>query len=95
MKNRKNSRKRADDSTPSHTQGTFAARATAPGRFSVALMDDVCPPSTVFAAYNHYAGGDKDIAVWPYNGHEGGAAFQRREQLRFVGKLLGGTGSGG
>jgi cephalosporin-C deacetylase len=73
----------------------FAARATAPGRFSVALMDDVCPPSTVFAAYNHYAGGDKDIAVWPYNGHEGGAAFQRREQLRFVGKLLGGTGSGG
>ncbi|MER3443975.1 MAG: acetylxylan esterase, partial [Meiothermus sp.] len=34
----------------------FAARATAPALFSVGLMDDVCPPSTVYAAYNHYAG---------------------------------------
>ena len=27
----------------------------APALFSVGLMDDICPPSTVFAAYNHYA----------------------------------------
>ncbi|GAA5196360.1 cephalosporin-C deacetylase [Rugosimonospora acidiphila] len=66
----------------------FAARANAPTRFSVALMDSVCPPSTVFAAYNHYAGAEKDIAVWPYNGHEGGAGFQRREQLQFLRTLL-------
>jgi cephalosporin-C deacetylase len=65
----------------------FAARASAPALFSVALMDAVCPPSTVFAAYNHYAGG-KDISVWPYNGHEGGAAFQRAAQIRFLAKLL-------
>lgn len=65
----------------------FAARATAPALFSVALMDTICPPSTVFAAYNHYAG-EKDISVWPYNGHEGGAAFQRAAQTRFLAKLL-------
>jgi cephalosporin-C deacetylase len=43
-------------------------RATAPALFSVGLMDGICPPSTVFAAYNHYAG-PKDISVWPFNGH--------------------------
>jgi cephalosporin-C deacetylase len=65
----------------------FAARATAPALFSVALMDAVCPPSTIFAAYNHYAG-PKDISVWPYNGHEGGGGFQRAAQIRYLAKLL-------
>jgi cephalosporin-C deacetylase len=67
---------------------TFAARATAPALFSVALMDAVCPPSTVFAAYNHYAG-SKDIEVWRYNGHEGGAGFQKAAQIRYLSKLFG------
>lgn len=65
----------------------FAARASAPALFSVGLMDDICPPSTVYAAYNHYAG-EKDISVWPYNSHEGGAAFQRATQIRHLAKLL-------
>lgn len=62
---------------------SFAARANAPALFSVGLMDEICPPPTVFAAYNHYAG-DKDIRVWPYNNHEGGEAFQVKEQLAFL-----------
>lgn len=49
----------------------FARRATAPVWYSAALMDPVCPPSTVFASYHEY-GGPKHITVWPYNGHEGG-----------------------
>src|SRR6266511_3430924 len=53
----------------------FAARATAPALYAVGLMDAVCPPSTVFAAYHHYAG-PKELRVWPYNGHEGGDTFQ-------------------
>ncbi len=61
----------------------FAARATAPGLFSVGLMDDICPPSTVYAAYNHYAG-PKQIEVWPYNNHEGGGTYQLRAQLSFL-----------
>ncbi len=61
----------------------FAARAGAPALFAVGLTDEVCPPSTVYAAYNHYAG-PKQIRVWPYNGHEGGAVFQHRENLAFL-----------
>jgi cephalosporin-C deacetylase len=65
----------------------FASRASAPALFSVALMDEVCPPSTVYAAYNRYAG-PKRINVWPYNGHEGGGAYQTRDQLAFLAEHL-------
>jgi cephalosporin-C deacetylase len=61
----------------------FAARANAQALFSTALMDEICPPSTVFAAYNHYAG-PKEIRVWRYNHHEGGAAYQTQEKIRFL-----------
>lgn len=50
----------------------LASRATAPTLFSVALMDQVCPPSTVYAAFNRWGGADKRIEVYPFNGHEGG-----------------------
>jgi len=66
----------------------FAARAKAPALFSTGLMDQVCPPSTVFAAFNHYAG-PKEMKVWHYNGHEGGGPFQVVEKLRFVREHLG------
>lgn len=65
----------------------FAARASVPAWFSAALMDPVCPPSTVFAAYNHYAG-DKHMRVWPYNGHEGGGGEQEAEHLELLVSLL-------
>ena len=61
----------------------FAARATAPALFSVALMDPVCPPSTVFAAYNHYAG-PKDIRVYPFNEHEGGGSLHAMARIEFL-----------
>lgn len=61
----------------------FAARAQAPALFSVGLMDDICPPSTVYAAYNHYAG-PKQMSVWEYNNHEGGATYQAMEKLKFL-----------
>lgn len=61
----------------------FAARSHAKALFSTALMDQVCPPSTVFAAYNHWAG-EKDIKVYPYNGHEGGGSYQTAEKLKFL-----------
>ena len=54
---------------------SMAARATAAGLFSVGLMDEIAPPSTVYAAYHHYAG-EKRIEVYPYNGHEGGGSYQ-------------------
>ncbi|WP_435127361.1 acetylxylan esterase [Actinacidiphila sp. bgisy144] len=65
----------------------LAARASAPALFSAALMDSTCPPSTVFAAYHRW-GGEKDINVWKYNGHEGGGAYQTAEQIRFLERVL-------
>ncbi len=71
-------------STLSYFDGlNFAARAQAPALYSVALMDEICPPSTVYASYNHYAG-PKEIAVYPYNGHEGGEAFHTPTALAFA-----------
>jgi cephalosporin-C deacetylase len=64
----------------------FAARAACPALFSTGLQDEICPPRTVFAAYNHYAG-RKSIRVWRYNHHEGGQAFQDAEKLEFLGEL--------
>ncbi|MGQ0603843.1 MAG: acetylxylan esterase [Anaerolineales bacterium] len=61
----------------------FAARAKAEALFSVGLMDDICPPSTVYAAFNHYSG-PKRINVWRYNNHEGGESFQTIEKLKFL-----------
>jgi cephalosporin-C deacetylase len=61
----------------------FAARARARALFSVGLMDTICPPRTVFAAYNHYAG-PKEIRIWEFNNHEGGGTFQNLERLRFA-----------
>jgi cephalosporin-C deacetylase len=65
----------------------FATRAKARGLFSVGLMDDVCPPSTVYSAYNHFAG-EKEIRVWQFNKHEGGQHFQLEEKLKFAQKHL-------
>ena len=66
----------------------LAPRAVAPARFSVALMDEVVPPSTVFAAYHAY-GGPKQIDVWPYNAHEGGGPDDDAAALAFLRQVLG------
>nr|WP_246221256.1 acetylxylan esterase [Phytoactinopolyspora mesophila] len=65
----------------------FAPRGTAPALYSVAMMDPVCPPSTVFASHNHYAG-PKEIRVWNFNKHEGGETFQVNERLRWLRELF-------
>ena len=62
---------------------TLAAHGTAPALFSVALMDDICPPSTVYAAYNHYAG-PKEIEVFAYNKHEGGGEHHDLRQIAWL-----------
>ncbi|THF87081.1 acetylxylan esterase [Deinococcus sp. KSM4-11] len=61
----------------------FAARAQASALFSVGLMDDICPPSTVYAAFNAYAG-QKDIRVYEFNRHEGGENVHGGERMAFL-----------
>ncbi|MGZ4169374.1 MAG: acetylxylan esterase [Solirubrobacteraceae bacterium] len=65
----------------------LARRATAPALFSVALMDETCPPSTVYAAFNAY-GGPKEIVTYPYNDHEGGEAFHKVRQAAWLAETL-------
>ncbi|ROQ76892.1 acetylxylan esterase [Streptomyces sp. NBC_01260] len=71
----------------------LATRATAPALFSIAMMDEICPPSTCFSAYNNYAG-PKDVRIYAFNGHEGGAEYQQREQLAWVRSLFAGPPAG-
>ena len=37
---------------------------------SVGLVDTTCPPSTIFATYNHVGTVQKDLAIYPGMGHE-------------------------
>ncbi|MEO5920370.1 MAG: acetylxylan esterase [Pseudolysinimonas sp.] len=62
----------------------FARRVTAPALFSVALMDEVVLPSTVYAAFNHLPAGDREIVVYPYNAHEGGQLHQWARQAEWL-----------
>lgn len=66
----------------------FAARATAPALFSVGLMDDVCPPSTVYGAFNAYGHADKEMAIYSFNNHEGGQSFQDKRQIDWLAERL-------
>lgn len=61
----------------------FASRIECPVLFSVAMMDPICPPSTVFAAYNRIDA-DKEITVYRFNGHEGGGELQTWNQLGWL-----------
>jgi cephalosporin-C deacetylase len=66
----------------------FARHITAPALFSVALMDETVPPSTVFAAFNATASADKDIVVYPFNGHEGGQGVQWHRQAEWLSRRM-------
>jgi cephalosporin-C deacetylase len=60
--------------------------AKAKALFSVALMDDICPPSTVYGAY-HAFGGDKDIVSYTFNNHEGGGSLHEQRQVGWLDSL--------
>ncbi|WP_028974689.1 acetylxylan esterase [Spirochaeta cellobiosiphila] len=65
----------------------FAKRAKCKAFFSTALMDETCPPSTVYAAFNHYKG-EKEIIYWEFNNHEGGGPFQKQYWLKKFKEIL-------
>lgn len=64
----------------------FARRTRARVLCSTALMDMVCPPSTVYAAFNALPG-EKEMKVYPFNDHAGGGLDHAVEKLRFVRSL--------
>lgn len=67
----------------------FARQARAAALFSVAVMDDICPPSTVYGAFHAYGGVDKSIEEYEFNNHEGGQAFQERAQMVWLANRFG------
>ena len=66
----------------------LARRIRQPALFSVALMDDIVLPSSVFAAYNRLPGDDHEIAVYPFNGHEGGLTHHWVRQAEWLAARL-------
>jgi cephalosporin-C deacetylase len=65
----------------------LASNIKARSLWSVGLWDEVCPPSTIFAAYNNVKS-KKEIKVYPYNRHEVIPCFNN-EKLKFVSKHFG------
>ncbi len=65
----------------------FARRGGATAYFTAALMDQICPPSTVFGAYQAYRG-PKQIHVWDYNGHESGEMFDALRMADVLARVL-------
>ena len=70
--------------SPGHRRLAAGHHRREPGR----RAGDRGGPSTIFAAYNHYAG-DKDIAVYEFNGHEGGGTRHLLAKLDFLARQLG------
>jgi cephalosporin-C deacetylase len=65
----------------------LASRIKGETLLAVTLDDDLCPPSTVFAAYNNITA-PKDIRVYPQHGHEPLPGFWDEVIQRFQQKLL-------
>ncbi|MGI6207592.1 MAG: acetylxylan esterase [Anaerolineae bacterium] len=64
----------------------LADRITCPVLMSVGLVDLICPPSSVYAAFNYLAG-DKHMMVYPYHGHEV-PPHHITEQIRWANRHL-------
>jgi len=67
---------------------TLATRASAPALFSVGLRDEIVPAPSVYAAFNAYGGADRELAVYPFNGHEGGMEFHWLRQAAWLAPRL-------
>jgi cephalosporin-C deacetylase len=48
----------------------LANRISCPVVVSVALWDDVCPPSTIFGVFRQIGSAEKELRVMPYHRHE-------------------------
>lgn len=64
----------------------LAQWVTCPTLVSVGLRDTVCPPSTVFSTYNHLAC-EKEIAIYPYDGHGGGGDAHKELVVKWAHRL--------
>ncbi len=74
--------------TLSYIDGTvLAGMATTPALFEIAMMDDICPPSTSYAAYNAWCG-PKEVREYLWSGHEGGDSHHVSVALEWLGERV-------
>ena len=61
--------------------------AKAEALISLGMHDPICPPDTIFAMRNHYAG-KRTTKIWEFNMHEGGSSDQNLLQAQWLSELL-------
>ena len=61
--------------------------AKAPALISIGMHDPICPPDTIFAMRNHYAG-PATTEIYEYNTHEGGSVAHQIVQAEWLLSLL-------
>jgi len=66
----------------------LAARICCPVLVSCGLKDPVCPPDTIFAAYNKITA-EKEMVAYPFGEHGGGGAVHLRRKLEFLAARVG------
>jgi cephalosporin-C deacetylase len=66
----------------------LAARIRCPVLVSCGLKDPVCPPDTIFAAYNKITA-EKEMIAYPFGEHGGGGAVHLRRKLEFLAARVG------
>ena len=69
----------------------LVTQASCPALVSIGMHDPVCPPDTIFAMRNHYAG-DIDTQIYEFNTHEGGSVEHQLVQADWLKKLIAATG---
>ena len=65
----------------------LVTKAKAKALVSIGMHDPICPPDTIFAMRNHYAG-KIDTQIWTFNRHEGGGAANALVQAEWLAKQL-------
>lgn len=61
----------------------MADRITCRVYASVGLKDETCPPQMYFATYNRIQS-EKEIVLYPFNGHEGGGTIHTEKKMAYV-----------
>lgn len=69
----------------------LVTKAKAPALISIGMHDPICPPDTIFAMRNHYAG-EVDTQIYEFNTHEGGSVEHQLVQARWLHQLLSKSG---
>jgi cephalosporin-C deacetylase len=71
----------------------LASRIRCPVLVSCGLKDPVCPPDTIFAAYNKITA-EKEMATYPFGEHGGGGTAHLRRKLAFLTARVGASVTG-